>query len=60
MRTSSHRATTRAGFQEMLDAAQESDDANLAELIDGLRDAEGTGDFALALLDLNDYCESIE
>jgi hypothetical protein len=47
------------GFEDMLTAANESGDDELTSLVDDVRAADDDAAFALALLDLSDYCDQL-
>ena len=47
----------RSGFRALLDAIEESGGDQLRALVDNLRDAEGSEEFADALTDAANYCD---
>jgi hypothetical protein len=47
----------RSGFRAMFDVVEDTGGAQLRALLDDLRDAEGSGEFANALVDAANYCD---
>jgi hypothetical protein len=47
----------RSGFRAMFDVVEDTGGDQLRALLDDLRDAEGSGEFANALVDAANYCD---